>query len=196
MADAATKSHYEPDHDAGITEIQARLERLEAQLGTQNQTAQRSVSLLVFSGELDKLLAAFNIATAAAACSMKVSMFFTFWGTAALKQRTLTHGKNLVERMFAYLLPGGLQRRALSRCDFAGVGRVMLTGEMRRKNVSDLPLLIEQCGASGVEIYVCQMSMNLMGIRAEELIDYPHMHYCGAAKFLQLANSADTNLMV
>ena len=196
MADAATKFHHEPDRGSELAEIQARLEHLEAQLGTQSQAAQRSVSLLVFSGELDKLLAAFNIATAAAACGMKVSIFFTFWGAAALKQRTTTNGKNLVERMFGYLLPGGLQRRALSRCDYAGVGRALLGGEMRRKNVSDLPALIEQCGTLGVEVYMCQMSMNLMGIRAEELIEYPHMHYCGAAKFLQLANSADTNLMI
>jgi peroxiredoxin family protein len=178
-----------------LSDIVARLERLE-RTNPPPATTQKAISLLVFGGELDKLLAAFTIATAAGACGMKVSMFFTFWGTAALKQRTTIAKKSWMERAFGLLLPGGLERRSLSRLDMGGVGRQLINMEMRRKNISSLPELIAQSASLGVEIYVCQMSMDLMGIRAEELIEYPNKKICGAAKFLQLANAADSTLFI
>ncbi len=183
----------EPDQ---IADIRARLEHLETQLAAQKKPQQDAVTLVVFSGELDKLLAAFTVATAAGACGMKVSMFFTFWGTAVLKQRTITTNKGWIERAFGMLLPGGLGRRSLSRLDLGGVGRKLINVEMKRKNISSLPELIDQSASLGVEIYVCQMSMDLMGIREEELIDYPDRKICGAAKMLQLANASESTLFI
>lgn len=180
--------------DFELENILGRLEAVEAQI--ERDTADFGVTVLVFSGELDKMLAAFTVANAAAACGTKVNMFFTFWGTAALKQRTIYSGKGLVDRMFGLLLPGGIRRRALSRLDMGGIGRWLIGREMKRKNISDLPALIEQAAKLGVQMYVCQMSMNLMGISKAELIDYPHTHYCGAAKFLQLANGSKSTLFV
>lgn len=177
-----------------IENILQRLEHVEAKLD--RNTADYGLTLLVFSGELDRLLAAFTMANAAAACGTKVNMFFTFWGTGALKQRTIFAGKGLMDRMFGLLMPGGIERRALSRLDMAGIGRRLIGREMKRKNISDLPALIDQAAALGVQIYVCQMSMNLMGITNAELIDYPHTQYCGAAKFLQLANASESALFV
>jgi len=153
--------------------------------------------VLVFSGELDRLLSAFTLAVGAAACGLRVSMFFTFWGVAALKKSgPQSPGKSVVERMFGWLLPGGLSRRKLSRLDMAGMGRAIIAREMRAKQVSDLPALIAMAADSGVEINLCEMSMGLMGIRHQELVDYPRMNTCGVAHFVDLASRSQTTLFI
>lgn len=156
-----------------------------------------ALSMVVFSGELDKLLAAFVIATGAAASEMRVSMFFTFWGTAALKKDGPQEaGKTLVERMFGWMLPGGLHRRRLSRMDMCGIGRRMMAAEMRKKGTPDLESLISIAQECDVEVNVCEMSMSLMGITREELISYPKMKLCGVATFLETASKAGTTLFI
>ncbi|MCP4787412.1 MAG: hypothetical protein GY903_19280 [Fuerstiella sp.] len=155
------------------------------------------MSMVVFSGELDKLLAAFVIATGAAACGMKVSMFFTFWATAGLKKSgPQVKGKSVVERMFGWMLPGGFGKRKLSKMDMCGVGRQMMAREMEKKNVASLPELIEAAKELEIEVNVCEMSMSLMGIRAEELIDFPGMGYCGVARFVEQSSSSNTTLFI
>jgi peroxiredoxin family protein len=155
------------------------------------------LSMVVFSGELDKLLAAFVIATGAAACGMKVSMFFTFWATPALKKAGPQQpGKSFVEKMFGWMLPGGCHRRKLSKMDMGGLGRRMMAREMRKKKVPDLPTLIDIAEKSEVEINVCEMSMSLMGIQREELIDYSGMELCGVAHFLEVSSKAGTTLFI
>ncbi len=176
-------------------ELVALRERIEALESRTPQT--ESLTLLVFSGELDKLLAAFVIATGAAACGMQVSMFFTFWAAAALKKRgPQARGKNLVEKVFGWMLPGGFSRQKLSKLDFCGLGRRMMRREMVKKNVADLPQLIGAAKDLGVEIHICEMSMSLMGIRREELMDYPGMRFCGAARFLERAASSNVSLFI
>lgn len=156
-----------------------------------------AISLVVFSGELDKLLAGFVIATGAAACGMKASMFFTFWGTAALKKAgRQARGKSWIEWLFGWMLPAGLHKRRLSHLDMAGLGRRLMAREMRQKNIPDLPALIDLAAQSGVEIFICEMSMHLMGIRPEELIDYPNLKYCGVAGFLQAASTSNATLFI
>lgn len=177
------------------TDWEQRIETLENQLKAAPKA--NAMSLVVFSGELDKLLAAFVIATGAAACDMKVSMFFTFWGTAALKKAgPQARGKGWIEWMFGWMLPGGFHRRRLSKLDMCGIGRRLMAREMRKKSVPDLPTLVELAAQSGVEINICEMSMNLMGIRPEELIDYPNLKYCGVAGFLQAASASKTTLFI
>lgn len=177
-----------------LEDILCRLEKVEKSVSTRPQS--NELSLLVFSGELDKLLAAFNIANAAAACGMNVSIFFTFWGTAALKKTTLYRQKSLVEKAFGFLLPGGFETKQLSRLDMFGIGRRLIGREMRHKEISSLPAMVDVAGTLGVQIYICEMSMRLMGITEQELIDYPDKKFCGAAKYLSLANSATTSLFV
>lgn len=189
-----TTTVLQPTLDPAFLQFEQRLGRIEKRL--EGAPDANAMTLLVFSGELDKLLAAFTIANGAAASGMTVSMFFTFWGTAALKARTLLGGKSLVERAFGMLLPGGLGRRALSRLDMAGIGRFLMGREMRQKNISGLPALIEQAAGLGVQIYACEMSMELMGIRREELLDYPGLQFCGAVKFADLAASGNTTLFI
>jgi peroxiredoxin family protein len=178
-----------------LAELRARLERLEREVRAQQ--TDYGLSVLVFSGELDRLLAAFTTAVGAAACGQRASMFFTFWGAAALKKHgAQAAGKTFVERMFGWLLPGGMHRRRLSRLDMGGIGRAIIGREMRRKQIADLPQLIAMAAESGVEIYFCEMSMDLMGIRAEELIDYPGARACGVAHFIDLAARSRSTLVI
>lgn len=172
-----------------------RVARLERQMARQPDP--NSMTILVFSGDLDRLMAAFTVASGAAATGMHVQMFFTFWGSAALKRGgAQPGGKTLVERMFGWLLPGGLDRRALSRLDFAGMGRALMAREMRRKGISDLPALIANAIEAGVKVHVCEMTLDMMGIRREELIDYPGMSVCGVASFVEMAAGGHNCLFI
>lgn len=190
---AAAPSELIPQNPE-FAELSQRLAKIEKRLDTTGDP--NHITLLVFSGELDKLLAAFNIANAAAACGTKVSMFFTFWGIASLKTKTVYGQKNFIERAFGLMLPGGFSKRQLSRLDMAGMGRALLSKEMRNKNVADLPAGIDTAQKLGVELYLCEMTMNLMGITEDELIDYSPVHFCGATKFLALARNANTTLFI
>jgi peroxiredoxin family protein len=182
----------EPSLDA-IRAVESRLQSIEACLEGKSG---EGFALLVFSGELDRLLAAFTVATGAAACGMPVSMFFTFWGAAALKKAgPQSSGKSPVERMFGWMLPGGLQRRRLSRLDMGGAGRALLGREMQRKQMPDLAALVAIAAESGVRVYVCDSTLHLMGIKPEELIDYPGRQFCGVAQFVDLAATARTTLV-
>lgn len=176
-----------------VQQLEERIAALEASQANVSNTFQ----LLVFSGERDKLLAAFVMATGAAASGMRVRMFFTFWGTASLKKSKAQVGtKSLVERAFGWMLPGGVRQTKLSKMDMAGIGRQLMSVEMKKKGVADLPQLIDLAGELGVEIQVCEMSMELMGIRAEELIEYPCLDYCGVATFVDQASDANTTLFI
>ncbi len=178
-----------------VATLERRIKELEEKCT--NTADSNALSMVVFSGELDKLLAAFVIATGAAACGMRVSMFFSFWGAAALKKSgPQAGGKSIVERMFGWMLPGGFAKRKLSKLDMLGVGRQMMAREMAKKNVASLPELIEVAKDLEIEINICDMSMSLMGIRAEELIDYPNMGYCGVARFVEQSSSSNTTLFI
>jgi peroxiredoxin family protein len=160
-------------------------------------SARDAVTLCVFSNDLDKLLAAFSIATGAAACGLRVSMFFTFWGTTLLRREApQTTGKRLVERMFGWMLPAGPRQLSLSRMHMGGIGRALIGREMRRKGIPALADMIEMAKSSGVEILACSMSMDLMGIRKEELLDYPNLRICGATQFVDMAADGNVTLFV
>jgi peroxiredoxin family protein len=162
-----------------------------------SHAAKDRLCLIVFSGEMDKLLAAFVLATGAAASGMSVSMFFTFWGTAALKKgRFQIKGKPWMERMFGWMTPSGLQNVPLSQLNMCGIGRWLIRREMKHKKVPDLPQLMEMAGELGVEILICEMSMSLMGIRLEELIDYPNRKIVGVAYCLNACGEARTTLFI
>ena len=151
----------------------------------------------MFEAHRDRLLAAFVMATGAAACGMEVNMFFTFWATSALKQGGPQLGKkSLVERAFGWMLPSSSQGTKLSQMDMCGIGRVLMDREMKKKNIADLDVLIKTAADLGVKISVCEMSMQLMGIRREELIDYPGIEFCGVAKFVEEAATANTTLFI
>jgi len=175
--------------------IQRRLDELEARV--RGQADPNRMNMLVFESSRDRLLAAFVIATSAASLGMQVDMFFAFWATAALKaDRPQVKGKSLVEWAFGWMLPRGSSKTPLSQMDMCGMGRWLMQREMKAKNIADLDSLIATAGELGVKIHVCEMSMRLMGIRQEELIDYPELKICGGTTFAELTTRANTTLFI
>jgi peroxiredoxin family protein len=163
----------------------AQLELLSGKLQLGGQTDK--LSLIVFSGSLDRLIAAFVLATGAAAMGMQVSMFFTFWATAALRKDSVKVRKTLLERIFGWMLPTGVKQLPLSQMNMAGGGPLMIRHIMKKKGVASVEEMIELSAELGVELNVCTMSMDLLGMKAEELVDYPGRSFCGVAKFLETA---------
>lgn len=133
---------------------------------------QENATLVLFSGELDKALAAMIIAQGAAAQGKKVSIFFTFWGLNALRrENNVETEKNMIEKMFGFMMPKGANKLPLSSMNMMGVGAGMIKDIMKQKNVDSLPTMMKNSQALGVKFIACQMSMDLMGIKKEELID-------------------------
>jgi peroxiredoxin family protein len=178
------------DLEKQILELKERITKMET--GTKDQ-----LSMVVFSGDLDKILAAMIISTGAAAYDMKVKLFFTFWATAALRDPGKTvKGKSFMAKMFGMMLPKGSRKVKLSKMNMCGMGTAMIKGIMKKNKVSSLPELIQAAGELGVEINVCEMSMNLMGFKKEELIDYPNLTICGVATFLSDAQESKIQLFI
>jgi len=169
---------------------------LKAQVAEMSGTGNK-LTMIIFSGSLDKQLAAMIIATGAAAMGQKVVLFFTFWGTAALRDpKKKVGGKNLISRMFGMMLPKGRNKLTLSQMHMAGMGTAMLKGLMKKKNVASLDQLYEVAGQLGVEIKICEMTMNLMGFKREEMIDYPNIEVCGVATMLAHAKESSMQFFI
>jgi len=152
-------------------------------------------SIVVFSGDFDKMMAAFVIANGAAAMGSEVTMFFTFWGLNALRRpKHVAVQKNLIEKMFGWMMPRGANRLKLSQMNMGGMGLAMIKGIMRRKNVASLPELIGSAQKAGVRLVACSMSMDLMGIKREELID--GVEEGGVAMYLDRAEAGNVNLFI
>lgn len=181
-------------HSDLISSIHQRLDAIENRLHEAADT--NKINMLVMDNSQDRLLAAFMVATSAASCGMEVSMFFSFWATAALrKNRKQVGSKSLVERAFGWMLPSGLRATKLSQLHMFGLGKLLLQSEMKQKNIADLERLLQTAGELGVQISVCEMSMRLMGITREELIAYPGLTYCGATTFVDASTRSNTTLV-
>ncbi len=152
-------------------------------------------SMVVFSGELDKALASFIIANGAAAMGRNVTMFFTFWGLNILrKDEKINVKKNFMEKMFGAMMPRGSKKLKLSKMNMGGMGLAMMKKIMKEKNVDSLEALIKQAQNNGVRMVACTMSMDVMGIKEEELID--GIEYAGVATFLSSAEKSDASLFI
>jgi peroxiredoxin family protein len=153
-------------------------------------------TIIVFSGDLDKVLAAFVIANGAAAMGDDVTMFFTFWGLNALRKPTgpKANGKSFLQGMFGRMMPRGPGRLGLSKMNFGGLGAKMMKTVMRQQNVSTLEELIETAREQGIKMMACTMSMDVMGLKPEELID--GLEYVGVASYLGEADEANVNLFI
>ncbi|ANF97139.1 FAD-dependent oxidoreductase [Paenibacillus bovis] len=152
-------------------------------------------TMVVFSGDLDKAIASFIIATGAAASGRKVTMFFTFWGLSVLRKPPAAPvSKNLISRMFGTMMPGSSRQLRLSRMNMLGMGPRMIRGIMQHKNVPSLEELIQTATSLDVEMVACQMSMDVMGIQHEELID--NVKIGGVGYYLGQADQASHNLFI
>lgn len=178
--------------------IESQLAELKSQIDALKSGApENKLAMVVFSGDMDKVLAAFVIATGAVAMGMDVVMFFTFWGTPVLRDKNKSiGGKDMMGQMFGAMLPKGAGQVKLSKMNMGGMGTAMMKSLMKKKNVSSLEEMIALAEELGVRIYVCEMSMDLMGFKHEEMISYKHLGFAGVATFLQEAQTSRVQLFI
>ncbi len=178
--------------------IEEQVAELKTQLDAmQSKTPSNKLSMIVFSGDLDKALAAFIIATGAIAMGMEVVMFFTFWGTTVMRAKNKNvGGKDMMGTMFGAMLPKGAEKVKLSQMNMGGMGTAMMKALMKKKNVASLPEMIALAEELGVKIYVCEMSMDLMGFKREEMVDYEGLSFAGVATFLEEAQNSKVQLFI
>ena len=181
-----------------LEDLEAQIKDIQNQLQEMSGAApQNKLSMIVFSGDLDKLLASFIIATGAVAMGMDVVMFFTFWGTPALRDPNKKPGpKDAASKMFSVMLPKGPGGAKLSKLNMAGAGTAMMRSLMKKKNVASLDQMMDMAAELGVRIFVCEMSMDLMGFSKDEMRDYPGLTFCGVAKFLEEAMGSKIQLFI
>ncbi len=152
-------------------------------------------NIIVFSGDLDKAIASFIIANGAAAMGRKTSMFFTFWGLNILRRpEPVKVRKDFMSRMFGFMMPRGSKKLSLSKMSMGGMGGKMIRMIMKKKNVESLESLIRMAKENGVELIACSMSMDIMGIQPEELIDGVTLG--GVAAMLAHAEESDMSLFI
>ena len=157
--------------------------------------ANDSKTMVIFSNDLDKAIASFIIANGAAAMGRKVTMFFTFWGLNILrKPGNAKVKKDLFGTMFGFMMPKGSRKLSLSKMNMGGMGAAMIRFIMKKKNVASLEDLIAQAQSSGIELIACNMSMDIMGIKKEELIE--GVQIGGVASFLGSAEESDMTLFI
>jgi peroxiredoxin family protein len=181
-----------------ISTLLERIDSLEARVRELEESPAMEVedklSMVVFSGDLDKTIAAFIIATGAAAMGMEVSMFFTFWGIAAVKKNKVYDGKNLMEKGFTAMMPGNTQQMGLSQLNFFGMGAKIIRKLMKDHNVTSLEDFVEMAQEFEVRMTVCDMSRELLGIKEEELID--GLEVGGVATFMGDASVSKATLFI
>ncbi|MGB9868027.1 MAG: DsrE/DsrF/DrsH-like family protein [Bacillota bacterium] len=152
-------------------------------------------TIIVFSNDLDKVIASFVIANGAAAMGRKVTMFFTFWGLNVLRRpQAIAVRKDFLGKMFGMMMPRGSLKLGLSKLNMLGIGPRLIRHVMRRKGIAPVEELIEQAKRAGVRLVACQMSMDVMGIKPEELID--GVEIGGVATYLAAAELSDVNLFI
>ncbi len=181
----------------GEDTLKLRVEQLEREI-EELKTAmpEDRATIVVFSADLDKVLASFVIATGAAAAGLETSMFFTFWGLCALKKEGVLAPatRTLKEKMFAMMTPSSSKTLGVSRMNFFGIGAMMLRSMMKEKGIATLEELMDVAKDLGVKIIACTMSMDAMGVSKEELID--NLEYGGVATYMADACRSKVTLFV
>lgn len=185
----------------GMIEALLRKGMVHEVISTASNTAVSNVikpegsSMVVFSGDLDKAIASFIIANGAAASGKKVTMFFTFWGLNVIRRpEKVQANKSLIGRMFGAMMPRGSRKLSMSKMNMMGIGAKMIRGVMENNNISSLEDLMQSAIDQGVEVVACQMSMDVMGITKEELID--GVKIGGVGYYLGKADESGINLFI
>lgn len=159
------------------------------------KSTKNKLSMVIFSGDMDKILAAFIIATGAAASGMEVTMFFTFWGLKAIQKSRVITGKGLFGRMLGMMNRGGMDAIGPSRLNMGGMGRWMFKLMMKQKGVASLPELYEMAVDLGVKMMPCQMSMDVMEIDPQLFQDNVEPPV-GVAAFIEEAAESKATLFI
>jgi len=182
-----------------MTEQTLSLESLKKEINDLKDKVQKvpenkdQLAIIVFSGDMDKVMASLIIATGAAAMGTEVTLFFTFWGTSVLKKDApQKKEKLLLQKMFGWMMPKGPKKLPLSKMNFCGAGPKMMNVLMKKYNTASISELIEVAEESEIQFYICQMSMDLMGIKKEEIQPIKNLSYCGVAKFLEISDGGKT----
>jgi len=180
-----------------IAELQKQIEGLQKKVKRLENTRQDQLSMAVVSGDMDKILAVMIISLAAAAMDTKVKLFFSFWALAALRDpKKKPKGKDFISKMFGMMLPKSKNNLKLSNMNMAGMGPAMIKSLMKKKNVMSLDEMFQQAAELGIEITVCEMSMDLMGFKKEEMIDYPNVKIVGVATYIADASESKVQLFI
>ena len=154
------------------------------------------VTLVVFSGEMDKAMAAFNIAIGARTMGMEVSMFFTFWGIHMLKRPGApSKSKGFIKKMLSAMSPAGANKLPLSKLNMLGMGPVMMKKLMKQYRMPDVQEMIVMAKQAGVKFIACTTTMELMGISKDQLIEQVDL-LAGVATYLAEASESNVNLFV
>lgn len=182
-----------------IAGLDRRMSTLEATMESElsvikEQLPEDKAAIIVFSGDLDKMIAAHIIATGAAAMGLETTLFFTFWGLNGLKERRTLEGKSLYERMMALMTPTSSKELHPSQMAFMGAGAAMLRQMMKQKDVASLEDLMDLAKEMGVRTVACDMSMEVMGVRHDELREGVELG--GVASFLAEASKARVSLFI
>jgi peroxiredoxin family protein len=158
-------------------------------------TEKKKTTIVLLSGDYDKAMAAYIIANGAAAYDHEVTIFHTFWGLNALrKDESIPVEKGFLEKMFAKMMPRGADRMGLSKMNFAGFGPKLIKKVMKKHNALPLPQLIEMAQEQDVKLIACTMTMDLLGLQKEELLD--NIEYAGVAAYLAEAEDGNVNLFI
>lgn len=155
----------------------------------------KKTTIVLFSGDYDKAMAAYIIANGAAAYEHDVTIFHTFWGLNALrKNESVSVKKGMLEKMFAKMMPNGADKMGISKMNFAGLGPKMIKRVIKKHNALELPQLIELAQEQDVKLVACTMTMDLLGLKQEELLE--PLEYAGVAAYLGDAENGNVNLFI
>lgn len=189
------KSDFDKSKKAFVAYIKKGKNAILSKSCSIEQSDKNGATLVVFSGDLDKAIASFIIATGAASMGKEVTMFFTFWGLNVLKRKDKPNvSKDTMEKMFDFMLPSHSGKLPLSQMNMGGMGPKMINQIMKKNNVDDLDTLIKNAINMGVKVVACAMSMDLMGIKKEEFID--GVEIGGVASYLGATEDSGLNLFI
>ncbi|MCQ6533217.1 DsrE/DsrF/DrsH-like family protein [Bacillus mycoides] len=156
---------------------------------------QKKTTIVLFSGDYDKAMAAYIIANGAAAYDHEVTIFHTFWGLNTLrKEEHVKVKKTFIEKVFGKMMPRGADKMGLSKMNFAGMGPKMIKGIMKKHNAMPLPDLIDLAKEQGVKLVACQMTVDLLGLKEEEIME--GVEFAGVGAYLADASDGNVNLFI
>ncbi|MFA6702724.1 MAG: DsrE/DsrF/DrsH-like family protein [Dysgonamonadaceae bacterium] len=187
----------EDSKEVTMQDLLSELQILKDRTTQLENARQDQLSIAIISGDMDKIMAGMIISLAAAAMDTKVKLFFSFWGISALRDpKKKAEGKSFISKMFGMMLPKSKNKLKLSKYNMLGMSPVIMKKLMKEQGVMSLDEMFKQAGELGVEITICEMTMNLMGFKKEELIDYPNMRIAGAATFVADAGESAMQWMI